>query len=114
MRRETGALCSKTSLDTERMLRAEIKFVREESKKRIEKLKLAEDDHIGLEIMHLFVLDVLGRETAVARIFESKADEDFESTQVVTRRTKSLAWVGIVLINAFFVYYCMVCLLRID
>ena len=94
------------------MLREEIKFVQEESKNRIEKLKLAEDDHIGLEIMHLFVLDVLGRETSTARIFASKADEDFESTQVVTRRAKSLAWVGITLINAFFIYFCMVCALE--
>ena len=110
MHRESGpgAFCATKNLDTERLIREEIKFVQEESKKKIEKLRSADDDHIGLEIMHLFVLDVLGRETKCARIFESKAGEDFNTAGVVSRRAKSLAWFGIFLINAFFIYYSMV------
>ena len=110
MRRESRGLCASASLDTERLIREEIAFVQKDSKEKVEKLRYADDDHVGLEIMHLFVMDVLGRETAVARIFESKAGEDFESTQVVSRRAKALAWFGVFLINLFFVYYCMVSL----
>ena len=108
MRRESAGMFSHMFLDTERMIREEMAFVQQESKKKIEKLRYAEDDHIGLEILHMFVLDVLGRETAVARIFESKAGEDFEYTQVVSHRAKALAGFGVFALNAFFVYYCMV------
>ena len=86
----------------------EMKFVEEESKKKIEKLTIATDDHVGLEILHLFVLDVLGRDTAVARIFSSKTEEDFRHTQVVTRRSKALAAFSLVVLNLFFVYYTLV------
>ena len=44
----------------------------------------------------------------MARIFESKSEEDFKHTQVVTRRAKALAWFALFMINAFFVYFCMV------
>ena len=50
--------------------------------KRFEKLQWATDQHVGLEILHAFVLDVLGRDTVVARIFENSVGESFEETQV--------------------------------
>ena len=70
----------------------ELKLVEKESKEKVEKLRFATDAHAGLEILHLFILDMLGRDTAVARIFESKASEDFKHSQVVSRKTKAFAW----------------------
>ena len=82
-------------------------YAYEQSAAKIEKLSVADDDHIGLEILHLFVVDVLGRETAAAHIFKSKTAEDFKHTQVVTRRSKSLAVFALIAINLFFIYYTM-------
>ena len=56
--------------------------MQEETEKKTEKLSLASDTHAGLEILHTFVLDMLGRGSAAARIFESTAEEDFSQTQV--------------------------------
>ena len=92
-RREVRSLLSLgVKLDTGDRIASEITFVQKESKQKIEKLRFATDSHIGLEILHLFILDMLGRDTAVARIFQSKASEDFEHSQVVSRRSKSSAW----------------------
>ena len=66
----------------ENALLAEIATAQREAHEKAEKLQLATDHHIGLEILHAFVLDVLGRDTPVARIFQSTADESFRHTQV--------------------------------
>jgi hypothetical protein len=50
--------------------------VRSESEKKIQKLKVAHDAHIGLELLHTFILDLLGRNTPVAKIFETKSEEE--------------------------------------
>ena len=47
-----------------------------ESEEKIAKLRTATDDHIGLEIIHLFVLDLLGRDTPAAKIFRYKSEEE--------------------------------------
>jgi hypothetical protein len=86
-------------------IKHEIRQVEVESNRISEYLKYATDQHIGLEILHLFVLDILGRDTAAARIFQSKSREDFFTVRVVSRRSKMLAWTGVVLINLFFVYF---------
>ena len=108
VRRDGGMLCLKGESNAEKNIRSELAYVDTESKKKIEKLSMADDDHTGLEILHLFVLDLLGRETNAARIFESKTAEDFKHKQVVTRKAKALAWFGLFLLNLFFVYYSMV------
>ena len=58
--------------NNEKILRDEMKFVRTETQKRVKKLEIASDSHVGLELMHLFMLDVLGRETPAAKIFLTK------------------------------------------
>lgn len=58
-----------------------------------------------MEVLHLFVKDLLGRDTPAARIFEIKTEEDFERTKVVTKLSQRLAVVGLIAINFFFVYY---------
>jgi hypothetical protein len=56
-------------------------------------------------MMHIFIMDLLGRETPAARIFESKSREDFIHTQVITTRTRVFCYLFLVLLNLFFVLY---------
>ena len=46
------------------------------SAEKIAKLRTATDEHIGLEIIHLFVIDLLGRNTPAAQIFRYKTEEE--------------------------------------
>lgn len=57
----------------ENALRNEMKLVRSETKRKVEKLHLATDSQIGLEMLHMFVMDVLGRDTPAAKIFLTKS-----------------------------------------
>ena len=63
-------------MNVENLLRREIKYADTESKSTIARLKTASDDHIGLEIIHRFVVDLLGRDTPAAKIFRSKTEEE--------------------------------------
>jgi hypothetical protein len=89
------------------LIRKELEFVQSETAKKVEKLNIATDKHTGLEILHLFIKDLLGRNTPAARIFETKSEEDFEHTRVVTLISKRMAVAALVLLNAFFVYYAL-------
>jgi hypothetical protein len=60
---------------------------------------------VGLEIMHLFVCDLLGWGSAAQIIFETKTKEEFKHSIVVTPMAKKLAWVALICINLFFVYF---------
>lgn len=57
---------------SEEVIKHEIAFVKEQTACKIAKLNFSDDDDIGLEILHLFVLDLLGRDTNAAKIFMSK------------------------------------------
>ena len=59
----------------------------------------------GVEIMHQFFVDLLGRDSKASKIFLSMAHEDFKDSFVVTSLAKSLAWALIVFINVYFVYF---------
>eukprot|EP00604_Paraphysomonas_vestita_P002520 CAMPEP_0174819598 /NCGR_PEP_ID=MMETSP1107-20130205/2931_1 /TAXON_ID=36770 /ORGANISM="Paraphysomonas vestita, Strain GFlagA" /LENGTH=227 /DNA_ID=CAMNT_0016033405 /DNA_START=199 /DNA_END=879 /DNA_ORIENTATION=- len=80
---------SKSSGD---IIKKEMRFVDEESKKKMNKLEYSSDVQRGLEILHYFILDLLGRDTPVAKIFLTKTEEDFRHSYVVTKLTKGLAW----------------------
>jgi hypothetical protein len=86
----------------------EITRVQRESKDRVSKLYSYPDENIGLEILHLFVLDILGRDTRAANIFSNKCDEDFKKTKAASWSSKALASAVLVLINCFFLYYAMI------
>jgi len=73
--------------------------------KEVKKLKFAQDSHIGLEIMHMFVIDLLGRDTPAAKIFAAKAEEDFTFATVVTRFVKGCLISCVLLMNMFFIYF---------
>ena len=79
----------------------------DESARRVAKLHQLPEENVGIEILTLFILDLLGRDTPAARIFLRKVDEDFKSTRVVTNGYKGLMLVAVILINMFFIYYCM-------
>ncbi len=105
VRQEQTNWCKSRVHDSERSIREEIAAVQTSALSKVKKLSVATDEHIGLEILHLFILDILGRDSAVARIFQSKSAEDFRHAQVVSRRSKMLAWCGVIFINVFFIYY---------
>ena len=51
-----------TSLkSTSEIIKKELSYVRETSRSKIDKLKYTSDVQIGMEILHYFVLDLLGR-----------------------------------------------------
>jgi hypothetical protein len=64
--------------------------------------------HAGLEMLHLFMLDLLGRNTIAAKIFREKFGEEFGHTRVVVGWQKALAAVVLLALNAFFIYFVMV------
>ena len=83
----------------------EIQFVQEESKKICKELRSATDNHAGLEILQLFIRDLLGRDSPASRIFYAKSEEDYAQLPVVKYRTKVILLIFIMLLNAFFAYF---------
>jgi hypothetical protein len=63
-------------LNAEDLIRAELSAVRTESQHKFQKLRFATDMHIGLELLHLFILDLLGRNSRVAKIFVTKSEQE--------------------------------------
>jgi hypothetical protein len=103
-RHHVGMLWSH-SVDSAVQVWKEILSTKKTSSELATELAFARDEQIGLEMLHLFILDLLGKDTAPAKIFANKAEEDFETRRVVARSTKYLAWCGVIAINMFFVYY---------
>jgi hypothetical protein len=105
---ETGlsGLCCRR-MGPEAIIKKELEFVAKETEEKYDKLKLATDAHTGLEMLHLFVLDLLGRDTPAAQIFSSKTSEDFRHAMIVSKSFKIFCWVTIVLLNLFFVFFAM-------
>eukprot|EP00603_Paraphysomonas_imperforata_P009834 CAMPEP_0114468378 /NCGR_PEP_ID=MMETSP0104-20121206/10145_1 /TAXON_ID=37642 ORGANISM="Paraphysomonas imperforata, Strain PA2" /NCGR_SAMPLE_ID=MMETSP0104 /ASSEMBLY_ACC=CAM_ASM_000202 /LENGTH=988 /DNA_ID=CAMNT_0001641949 /DNA_START=315 /DNA_END=3278 /DNA_ORIENTATION=- len=97
--------CSKKEETREKVLTQAIARASAEAKKNAKRLQLAPDLQIGLEILHIFIIDLLGQTTSAAKIFNSMVDEDFKHSMVVTRTAKRLAWAAVVLINVFFVFF---------
>jgi hypothetical protein len=59
----------------------------------------------GLELMNLFIIDLLGYNTKSARIFRNKFDVDYEVMFLVTRVVKYLCVLFVFGLNAFFMWY---------
>jgi len=59
----------------------------------------------GVEIIYLFILDLLGRKTPEAKIFDKKFNEEHQRYSVVTNTSKRRSIVLIVCLNTFFIYY---------
>jgi hypothetical protein len=98
-------LRSSRRVSSETLIREEMKSVRNETLSKYEKLRLATNVQIGLELLHLFILDLLGRTTPVAQIFLRKTEQDFRHSMVITRSWKLVAWMIVILLNLFFIYF---------
>jgi hypothetical protein len=61
--------------------------------------------HAGLEILHLFMVDLLGRTTPAAKVFDEKFGENFVGSRVVLPIQKFAAAALVLGLNAFFMYY---------
>jgi hypothetical protein len=85
----------------------EITVVEKESSFHIHRLAECSDEQKGVELLQLFVLDLLGRDSIAARILRAKMEEDFEDMVVVSKSAKVLAVVVVVCLNLFFAYYVM-------
>jgi hypothetical protein len=59
------------------LIKKEIRIVHEMTEEKYRKLKLATDVQIGLEILHLFLMDLLGRTTPAAKIFAAKSENEY-------------------------------------
>jgi hypothetical protein len=64
-----------------------------------------DDEQRGIEILHLFVLDLLGRDTVEANIYRDKTNEDFTNLKFVGRHQKVFCAIILVLLNVFFGYF---------
>lgn len=69
-------LCMGRGMNTAELIKKEINYVLNETKEKQKKLRFATDIQIGLEILHLFVLDLLGRHTPAAKIFLQKTETE--------------------------------------
>eukprot|EP01037_Dinobryon_pediforme_P018725 gene18725-biopygen11410 len=75
--------------------------------RKIKTLQAVTEEQVGLELLNLFLMDLLDRDSPAGKIFESKIDEDFEGTRVVRFSSKVVAGIVLVLMNVLFAYYSM-------
>ena len=97
--------CGPVESGTEAVIAREIVKVKRQCELIVDKLRLATDTHAGLEILHLFVLDLLGRDSPAGKIFESRSAEDFKRICVVSYSAQCMAAGVLFLLNFFFAYY---------
>lgn len=86
-------------------LRSSLEEVREQEKEQAEVFPRYSRASAGLELMHLFTIDLLGLKTKAATIFRNKFNGDFESMQVISWQRKYFAIALTFALNAFFIYY---------
>jgi hypothetical protein len=72
------------------------------SQMRLEKLN---SENASIELMYLFIMDLLGQTTAAAKIFHNKFNEEYEMVMIVTRIFKILCIAFVFLLNGFFIYF---------
>jgi hypothetical protein len=87
------------------VLLKELNYVKMQTDMVTKDMKTKTDSQRGYELLRIFILDILGRDTVAARIFDTKSAEDIKSTRYVTFGMKGLAWSGVIFTNAFFVYF---------
>jgi len=73
---ERTLFCTLRTMSAESAIKKELMFVKAETQSKYEKLRFATDVQIGMEILHLFIVDLLGRDTPVAKIFLTKSEEE--------------------------------------
>jgi len=91
----------------EEVIKSELLYVKKATEEKSASLVNASSAHIGMEIIQLFCLDILGRDTVVAKIFKNKSEYDFSNRWIVNKWVQVLSWVVVILINLFFVFFSM-------
>jgi uncharacterized membrane protein (DUF485 family) len=86
----------------------ELETVQHEVELSLQALRCAvSDEQRGIEILNLFILDLLGRDTPEANIYREKTDEDYTSLKLVSKTEKLACALGLFVLNAFFVYFAL-------
>lgn len=71
-----GRFCDK-KINVGAVIQQEMYAVCRETEEKLSKMTLESDDQVGLEMLHMFMLDLLGRNSCAAKIFMMKADEEY-------------------------------------
>ena len=98
----------KMNKNIENTLYKEIEDVKLQSENIIVKFNDSTNDQNGLQLLHIFIMDILGRGTKASRIFEKKSEEDYKTANAVSEKVKGLAWCGIICMNMFFMYFTII------
>ena len=77
----------------------ELHFVDERVLSYQRKLEVATDTHIGVVIIHEFLADLIGRRGSAAKIFLKKARDEFKATVLVSKSTKLVILLLLLLFN---------------
>jgi hypothetical protein len=83
----------------------EIRHACTESERLHEVLLNCSEQHAGIELLHIFMVDLLGKTTPAAKIFREKFEEEFESSPTVTLLQSYAATAFLVGVNVFIGYY---------
>lgn len=84
----------------------ELKAVDNEAESWIEELMDKPSSVVGVQILQLFVLDLMGRSSDKAKVFRNQL-ASFEHRLVVSWGVKCLALSVLILMNMFFIFVCM-------
>lgn len=72
---ESNGCCGSTERSAVSLIKGEIACAINQAKIKFEKLQSASSIQVGLELLHLFVLDLLGRDTFAAKIYMAKTGQ---------------------------------------
>jgi len=75
------------------------------STRRIEDLRDVDEEIVGIDILHLFILDLLGHDSPAGKIFAAKVESDQDAIEAVEYRTKVSAVLALILLHFLFIYY---------
>jgi hypothetical protein len=91
--------------DAAGIIKKELQLVRDHTNAKVKELRSLHDALKGTAILHLFIIDLLGRDTPHAIMFGSKTDEDYRRSLVVTPFFHAIAWTMVLFLNCFFVFF---------
>ena len=80
----------------------DIEQVKAISNLKCKKLTDEDDVQVGLEVLHVFIADLLGRNTIPANIFQNKLKKEYEKKFVLTRNLKCIVWIVLCLVHVGF------------
>jgi hypothetical protein len=88
-------------------LYCELQNTNEEAERMIEKLKNMTPVMRGVQILELFVADIMGRDSHEARIFLQQMEANLHNTMVITWGVKCMTISIVIIVNLYFVFTCM-------